>query len=422
MGIFANLFGKKNTTQNSAISLFNNPFGFDIFTPYGEDFIQNEVFKTCVRVNASYAAKIEAKSVRKTSDGRKSDYPKLDYLLQVEPNRLMNASTFYERISSYYDMYNNAFIWIQKNSLGELEALWSIDPTTMEIGKSTQGEWICKFFVDGIQMYVPYDDMVHIARDVIASDVWGSDNVPIKQIIELINTTYQGMDRAIRLSGVIRFLGEFTTKMAPAEMKRRAKKFTSDYLSIDPNDPNKDQIGIAMSDSIMKLTQLNQTEFKTANFREQESIDQKVYNYLQCPIEIVKGTASKDQRAGYIETRLVPFMMKLKQELERKVFTRNEYNYHNRILIKYDSMQYLPLEDKTKFISAIRELGIITIGQLGEILDIEVPAGQKDKFLISQNYMDSVKNNENKPKEDTKKKINEGEDEDGEEPKDDTEE
>ena len=51
-------------------------------------------------------------------------------------------------------------------------------------------------------MYVPYDDMVHIARDVIASDVWGSDNVPIKQIIELINTTYQGMDRAIRLSGV----------------------------------------------------------------------------------------------------------------------------------------------------------------------------------------------------------------------------
>ena len=85
-------------------------------------------------------------------------------------------------------------------------------------------------------------------------------------------------------------------------------------------------------------------------------------------------------------------------------------------------MQYLPLEDKTKFISAIRELGIITIGQLGEILDIEVPAGQKDKFLISQNYMDSVKNEEKKPKEDTKKKINEGEDEDGEEPKDDTEE
>ena len=87
-------------------------------------------------------------------------------------------------------------------------------------------------------------------------------------------------------------------------------------LAIDPNDPNKDQIGIAMSDSIMKLTQLNQKpNSKRQTLENRESIEPKsLVTTSQCPIEIVKGTASKDQRAGYIETRLVPFMMKLKQE------------------------------------------------------------------------------------------------------------
>ncbi len=389
MGILDNFFKKK---QNNSLSKTSASFGQSndmFFVPFDTNLLNSETFLTCLRVNSSFAAKLKIQSVREKDGQRIHDYPTLDYLLQVAPNPIMNAATLYEKISNFYDLYNNAFIYIEKDSAKkDIKHLWSIDPQEMQIAQAENKEWLCKFTIDGISVVEPYSNIIHIARDVISSDIWGTNHKTITKILNLIDLNYQGIEKAIKTSGVLKYIAKMTTKLSKEALKKHAEEFTENYLNVDP----KSNIGMAYVDSMTEITPVPERTQKYANFREAEELDNKVYNYLLCPKAIVDGTANADVKSNYIESRLGPFMVKLEQEMNRKLFSRTEYGHNNRIKVSHDYLKYATMAEKQSFITTTRELGIMTVGMIGDILDIDVPIAMKDKVLVSQNYIQSLEN------------------------------
>lgn len=393
MGILEKFFKKKpNNLQKQNVSFGNLNDTF--FTPFGTNFLNSETYLTCVRVNSSYASKLKVQSIREVEGERVHDYPTLDYLLQVRPNAIMNASTLYERVSYFYDLYNNAFIYIERDILGGIKHLWSIDPNSMELAQAASGEWLCRFNVQGEEIIEPYSDIIHLARDVHSSDVWGENHRTIGKVLDLINLNYQGIEKAIKTSGVLKYIATVSTKLSEDALKKQAQSFVENYLNVEADS----SLGVAFIDSMVEIQPMPERTQKTANFKEAEELDNKVYNYLLCPKSIVDGTASDSVKMNYIETRLGPLMIKLKQEMEHKLFTKREYGFNNRIKVNYDYLEYATLKDKLSFINTVREIGVVTVGLIGNILDIDVPTAAKDRLLISQNYMQSLESQKETPK------------------------
>lgn len=386
MGIFTKKIKEGKTFNISGLT------SLEIFSPtfsaFGKDYLKNETFQNCVRTNASYASKMKVKSVREQKGGGSvADYQELDYLLQFRPNPIMNASTFWERVSTYYDIYNNAFIYIQKNNKDDIVSLWCIDPSTARCMQAKANkEWFIKFTLDGEEITAPYSQIIHLARNVVNNEIWGDDNRSILQVLELINTNYQGLENAIKTSAVIRFLGQVPTKLEDKELKKLAKRFTKNYLQIKNDDP----LGIALVDSmITNIKEVNTSNQKTANYMEQAEFDKKIHRFLSCPAKICEGTATEDEIVSYIETRLEPLMLKIEQEMTVKCFSKTEFSFGNRIKVSYNKLENMTMKTKLEFINATRELGFVTKGMYGDLLGIDVPSEIRNEVLTSQNYIKS---------------------------------
>lgn len=394
MGLFNNLVKKRTKQVEDSKQLVIELGGKGGITPVyciGPDGVfESEAAASCIQTNAYYCSKVEFQSVLIKQDGeRQRDYPQLDKLLQLSPNPLQIGEVFWERTAHFYYRYNNAFIYVEKDPFGKIVALWSLDPGVVEFKKIDTGEILFKFQIEGQWLEAPYSEIIHIARKVTSSVIFGDTlaNNPIRKVIDLINLNYKGIENAILTSAFIRFIGEVSTKLSEDELEKRAEAFTNSYLKIKDGKP----IGVAFSDSSFKLTPIQQNAQKTATYAEANAWNQAVYKFFGCPEKVIAGTATEDEMVAYYERTPEEFFSRAAQEMTRKLFTDREYDVGNRIVYSDRKMQYLSMKTRLQIFTAAREIGAFTLGTLGDLLGLPVPKGKRDVVVTSQNYNDSLK-------------------------------
>lgn len=369
---------------------------------------ESEAGASCIQTNATYASKAEFMSVRILDSGDKvHDYPQLDKILQYSPNPLQTAAVFWERTATYYWKYNNAFIYIERDAYFNIIALWSIDPSQVEFKKISTGEIILRFVVNGKTVELPYSMIIHIAKNVTSDVMFGSTNSnnAIKKVLDIINLNYKGIENAIMTSAAIRYIGEMNTKVNDAELKKKARQFTKNYLDIN----KQDQIGIAFSDSSYKLTPVQQNQQKTATYAEANLWNQAVYKFFGCPEKVINGTATEEELTAYYDRTIEPFFIKASQELTRKIFSDKEFGYGNRILYNDRKILYMTTKTRLALFNSAREIGCFTLGTLGDLLGLPVPSGKRNVVVTSQNYNDSLKDQEKKPTKDNEEEKGDNE-------------
>lgn len=361
--------------------------------PGKKDLRKNEAAQTCIETNATYCSKAEFRSVLHKKDGdRKEDYPQLDKLLQFSPNPTMTAAVFWERVAYFYYTYNNAFIYKEVDAFNNIVALWSIDPSMVQFSKISTGEIILKFNVNNTEIEEPYNNIIHIARMVVKSPLFGAKpNEAIQRVVDLINLNYDGIENAILTSTFLRFIGEYATKVDKKTLKAKAKEFTDAYMNVKSTD----KVAIAMTDSAMKLTPITQAKQDRANYAEVNQWNQAVYKFFGCPEKVIAGEATEDEMVAYYERTIEPFFARVAQEMTRKIYTEKEFTFGNRIEYNDQKLAYRSMKTKLEIFNAARELGAFTLGTLGDLLGLPVPKGNREKIVVSQNYFESSKNDDN---------------------------
>lgn len=396
MGIFKRR-AKSQVDESGFLTLQLGTYGglTPVFTASArEDLELNEAVASCLQTNAAYCSKAEFSSVRIMDDGEQyHDYPELDKLLQYSPNPLMPAAVFWERTAYYYFKYNNAFIYKELNPLGKIIALWSVDPSRVEFDKISTGEILLKFTVQNKTIIIPYSEIIHIQREVTSDPMFGRKNdESIARVVNLINLNYKGIERAIMTSQFIRFLGKVLTKMNRAELKKKAKAFTADYLNVQGDN----QAAVIFHDSSFELTPVQQNPQKTASYAEANAWNQAVYKYYGCPEKVIAGTATEDEMVSYYERTPENFFIRVAQEMTRKIFTDKEFSFGNRIVYSSQKFIYMSMKTRLELFKTAREIGAFTLGTLGDILGLPVPRGKRNTVVTSQNYSGSQKSNDEK--------------------------
>lgn len=380
MGLLDNLFKKKNTSTRNMTQLIN---GFMPVFSMLQNISGSDVYTTDVQANAKHISKLSFVHYLNKKI-QESSY--LNYLLNLRPNPFMNAATFWEKAAYAYYTYNNLFVYIERDALGYPSALWVLDPSGITLLQDERGGYWFKFMLNNIQLTVNYEDLMHIPRNVNNSELLGKDNSAIYKVLQLIDTNYQGIEHAIKLSAFIRFIVTTTTKTSPAQEAKLAEEFSKMYLKA------KEDGGVIYTSAGNTVTQVT-SQPKYTNADEQKLLDTKVHRYLGVNEKILDSLYTEDEWQAYYESTLEPFITKIEQELTYKLFTTREIGFKNKIMAIADKLQHATFATRIKIITETKELGAMSVNKILELLYME-PIEGGDKRLVSLNYVNAEKQDE----------------------------
>lgn len=376
------IFGKtkkppKNLKQFKVLNGF-----VPIFSNYTGNVTTSDVYQTAVQAHARHFSKLIPQAVIKGSDSKiKLGSAQLNRVLGLRPNELMSTATFLEKCAFQYFNFNNVYIYIKRNSRGEVDSLWVLDAATIEPCEDEQGQIYFRFSFMTDTIIVPYFDLIHIPRNVSASDFMGGNNDTIKQVIRIIETNYEGIEKSIKLSAFIRFIVEYSSPLNEETKAKKAEQFRDLFLN---RGDGEEELGVAIAGGTEKITQV-QSQAKFADHETTKLLDTKVYDYLAINQKIISGNYSEDEWQAYYDSAVEPFVVKLTQELTYKLFTVSEYESGNYIVINVDKLQNANFGTRIKILKQTQETGDMTVNERRELLYLKA-VDDGDVRLVSKNY------------------------------------
>lgn len=346
----------------------------NVFCPWNGEIFDSDIVRACVRPYCRAIGKLQAKHVRRSAKAvNVNPDPYMRFLLE-EPNPYMSGHVMQEKIALQVALNNNAFILIVRDANGLPEQLYPI-PAILAETKYIGTELHMKFtFMNGKTSVFPYSDVIHLRTDFKDNDIFGeSPFKPLAPLMEVVNTTDQGIVKAIKNSGVIRWLLKFSTPMRSDDLKKNVKEFVDNYLSISSStfgaagvDAKADAIRIEPKDYVPNALQMTSTE-------------KRIYSFFNTNEKIVNSSYTEDEWNSYFEIVIEPMAIQMADEYSRKLFSRKDRAAGNSIFFDAANLQCASLSTKLA-LQAMVDRGALTPNEWRETFNLS-PVADGDKPL-----------------------------------------
>lgn len=358
--------------------------GQAVFSPFSGDAYQSDIYRAAVDAIARNASKLKASHVITLAGQRKPGDGHLNRILQTRPNPCMSAYDLLYKITTHYYLHNNSFAYLQKDDRGVLQAIWPLRPQYVEFQSDPTGELYVKFlFTGGQTVTLPYSDVCHIRRHFNQNDLLGDANTAIQPALDLAHAQSAGQRQAILSGGTIRGLLKFNQVLSPDRLKAERDAFIADYLTVANNG------GIASLDTKADYIPLESSPV-AIDEKQLIATKRKIYEYLGISEKIVNSTYSEKEWAAFYESVVEPLAVQLSLELTSKVFTAREQAFGNSILFEANRLQFSSAASKTTLLRELVPLGLLTINQALEILNLPSVA-DGDRRLQTLNVVNAAK-------------------------------
>lgn len=329
---------------------------FEMITERGNGFYswhgelyKSDIVRSCIRPTAKAIGKLVAKHVREGPDGIKvNPEPYMRFLLE-EPNPFMSGQMLQEKLATQLLLNNNAFALIVRDSFGYPTQIYPIPCVSVEAVYDKSGELYLKFTLrNGKLMQFPYRDIIHLRQDFHQNDIFGdSPAEAITSLMEIIDTTDQGIVKAIKNSNVIRWLLKFKQVLRPEDVKRNVDEFVRNYLSIDSETG-----GAAAADAKYDVEQVKPESY-VPNAEQMDKTLQRVYSFFNTNEKIVQSKFTEDEWIAFYESTVEPIAIQMSYEFTRKLFTRKERSFGNKIIFEASNLQYASMQTKLSLVQMV---------------------------------------------------------------------
>lgn len=349
------------------------------FTNWNHSAYENDVFRGAVDSIARHGAKLKPLHIVDGQEGNKA----LNLLLQKRPNQYMNTYDMLYKVITHYFIYNNAFIYIQRDEAGNATAFYPIRGTSIEFGTNGAGELLVKFvFQDGSDVYIPYADIIHLRRHYNDNQLLGDSNSALESLLGVSHKQNEGIVKSIELGASIRGVVKFSGIANDQALKEKRDRFTKEYLTLNNSG------GVISIDAKDEYTNIDSKPI-AIDEKQLQAIENKIYNYLGIHRNIVSGNFTEDEFNSFYESIIEPLAKQFSLEFTYKLFTNIELLNGNEIMFDNQDLQFRSNESKLKYITALMPSGVITINQALEILNLpQIEDELGDKRLQTLNYVD----------------------------------
>lgn len=352
---------------------------------------QSDIIRACIRPKVKAIGKLVGKHIRTDNTGIKvNPEPYLRFLLE-EPNPYMTGQMLQEKLATQLSLNNNAFALIMRDDFGYPKEIYPLPATTIEAIYDKQGNLFLKFyFKNGKQSTFPYSDIIHLRRDFNDNDIFGDSPAPaLTPIMEIINTTDQGIVKAVKNSNVIRWLLKYSTAMRPEDLQIEAKKFAETYLALES-----DTMGAAAVDSKADIQRIEPKDY-VPNAALIDRFTTRLYSFFNTNEKIVQSKYSENEWNSYYEAEIEPEAIQLAGEFTRKIFSRRERGFGNKIYFEASNLQCASLSTKLSLMQMV-DRGALTPNEWRETMSLApIEGGDKPIRRLDTALVTDVEGGEN---------------------------
>ncbi len=350
------------------------------FYAWNGNLYQSDIVRAAIRPKARAIGKVVGKHIRQTvkPDGAKelkiNPEPYIRFLLE-EPNPYMTGQMMQEKLAVQLELNNNAFAYINRDENGLPMEIYPITPSNVTALRDGRGQLYLKFTLrNGKDVTFRYTDIIHLRKDFNSSEIFGEPTAKaLAPLMEIVNTTDQGIVKAIKNSNIIKWLLKFNQTLRPEDLKKQTKQFVEDYLSIES-----DSVGAAATDAKVDAQQVEPKDY-VPNAVQMDRTVQRIYSFFNTNSKIVQGSYDEDEWISYYEQSVEPDVIQLSGEYTRKLFSRRERGFGNRITFESSNLTFASMQTKLNLVQYV-DRGILSPNEVREILNM-APREGGDEYV-----------------------------------------
>lgn len=372
MGIFSRTKNQAVTTTQSYKMIEDRGSGF---YAWNGNIYRSDIVRSAIRPKVRAIGKTVAKHIRRDMNGIKVNPEAYMRFLLEEPNPHMTMQQLLERTITQLELNNNAFIYIERNEYDYPVALYPINTTNVEVLTNREGFLYYRFMLrNGNTVTFKHTDIIHLGKDYNDNELFGDSNhEALTPLMEIVNTTDQGIVKAIKNSNIIRWLLKFNQTLRPEDIKKQTKQFVDDFLSSES-----ESVGAAATDSKMEATQVDPKDY-VPNEKQMDVTTKRVYAYFNTNEKIITSTYTEDDWIAYYESAIEPDIVQLSTLFSRKLFSRKERAFGNKIVFESNNLSFASMATKLQLVQFV-DRGIMSPNEVREILSY-APAPDGDTFV-----------------------------------------
>lgn len=312
------------------------------------------------------------------------------------PNPLMTTSEFLEKVTWLLLLNYNAFVipiyseWADEKT-GQTrryyEALYPIKPTQVDFIEDGAGRLFLHFwFANGYDTTIPYDDVIHLRYNYSVNEYMGGgldgqpDHKALLGTLELNHKLLQGvakaMDASYAVNGLVKYgtiIGEDETRKAIEQFNRMLQRSESGFIPIDLK---------AEVVPFQRNTQL--VDDNTLKF-----VDDEILRHFGVPLCILRGDYTKEQYEAFYQKTLEPLVISYSQAFTKKLFTRREQAFGNRIELYPKELVFLSVTQTLEMIKQLSPTGALYENEKRTALGLRPMPELKGKRYMSLNWVDA---------------------------------
>ncbi len=346
---------------------------------------ESDIVRACIRPKVKAISKLVGKHVRDDPAGMLRINPDANIrFLLSEPNPYMTAQQMQEKVANQLCLNNNAFILVVRDENGKAIQLYPIPCTLVETKYSEAGELFLKFqYKNGKTGTFRYSDIIHLRQDYNENEIFGDSPAPaLSGMMEVITTIDQGIIKAIKNSGVVRWLLTFTSSMRDEDIKKNVEKFVKNYLALET-----DTFGAAGVDSKANVQRIEPKDYVPNAAQTDRTID-RIYSFFNTNKKIVQSNFTEEEWISYYEAEIEPVVVQMHQTYTVAIFSRKERGFGNKIVFEANNLQCASLATKLAF-QAMVDRGAMTPNEWRETMNLapieggDVPIRRLDTQVVN---------------------------------------
>jgi HK97 family phage portal protein len=240
--------------------------------------------------------------------------------------------------------------------------------------------------MNGFDTTIPYDDVIHIRYNYSVNTYMGGgvDGQPnheaLLKTLDLNHKLLQGvakaMDASYAVNGLVKYgtiIGEEETKRAIDQFNRMLRDSESGFIPVDMK---------AEVVPFQRSTQL--VDGETLKF-----IDDKILRHFGVPLCILHGDYTKEQYEAFYQKTLEPIVIAFSQAFTKKLFTRREQSFGNRVELYPKELVFLSVTQTLEMIKQLSPTGALYENEKRTALGLRPMPELEGKRYMSLNWVDA---------------------------------
>lgn len=362
MGLF-DRFKNKSVTVTKYQMVVDNGNGF---YSWNGNLYKSDIVRAAIRPKARAIGKAIGKHIRQGTDGTKVNPDVYMKFLLEEPNPYMTGQQLQEKLITQLELNHNAFAYINRDSNGYPTEIYPIISVVTEAIQDNAGTLYLRFTLrNGKTVTFRYTDVIHLRKDFNENDIFGDSPAQVlTPLMEIVNTTDQGIVKAIKNSNIIRWLLKFNQTLRPEDIKENSKKFAESFLNTETSE----SVGVAATDAKADAKQVEPKDY-VPNEKQMDATTRRIHSFFNTNEKIIQGSYTEDEWVSYYESAIEPDIVQMSGEYTRKLFSRRERGFGNKIVFESSNLTFASMQTKLALVDYV-DRGIMTPNEVRSVLNM----------------------------------------------------